>query len=320
MIKAGKEILRWFYWYPLRLIVQQLSLKQVYVLCRTISALMVYFSPRARSVGNELLLLKKGIKPGSDEFKSIVLQSLFVYTCNELEVLYFPELNKHNIKDAIQHKGIEYLDQVLSKEKGVILLFAHFGANQMIMPALGHLGYKINQIAGSPLVWNDILADRKLTIMQKKGMRLRWELEQTLPASFIDPFSSLKRAFKSLEKKEILALTIDGGAGDRSFEVEFFNQKVSFPIGSIDIAVRTGCPVLPVFMIRNENGFNTLIVEPPMLLPHSKNKKEIIEKGIEQFVRRLEVYTAEHPDHYLNFLALRRQLSEMEEESFYRKT
>lgn len=312
MIKAATEILRWLYWYPLRFTIQLLSLKQIYWLCRVLAVVMVFFSKRVKAVRNELLLLKKVIQTDNDDdFKKNVFQTMFVYICNEIELFYFPKLNSHNIRDAIQYKGIEHLEQALSHGKGVMLLFAHFGANQMIMPALGYLNFKVNQIAAKPMIWKEILGNQKMTAMQKKGLNIRWELEKTLPAVFIDPFISLKKAFKVLKNNEILTMAVDGGAGKRNTELEFLGKKIFMPHGSFEIAFKTKCEVLIAFMVRDKSGINTLIIEPIEMNNRKIEKQEYINNGIREFAKRLEAYVIRYPCHYVNYMALKRYMKSM---------
>ena len=96
---------------------------------------------------------------------------------NELEVLRYPTLNPSNIHDVCDVLGLEHLDLALNKGRGAILMIGHFGANQMIMPALGHRGYPIHQLSAPPTVWADILPERANPLWRQK-LELRWQLEQ----------------------------------------------------------------------------------------------------------------------------------------------
>ena len=311
-----KNIFRWIYWYPFRFVIQRLPLKQVYRLCSVLALLLYILTDRAKAIRNEaLLLLEDKLKrDGKDGLEAVVYKSLANYVHNEIEVLCFPSLNKGNIKKAIKYVGIENLDRALGEGRGVMLLFAHFGANQMIMPAIGYLDYKMNQVGASPLIWNQIL--KKNTFMQRKTLEIRWELEQTLPVTYIDPFSSIKKVFTCLKNNEILGMAIDGGAGKNKLPVEFLGQKIFISPGAIKIALRTKCCILPTFMLRGKSGFNTLIIEPPLIPPKSKEKDVVITETMHFFVQRLELYVCKHPCHYLNFLALRRAFAKAGEPAF----
>ena len=67
-------------------------------------------------------------------------------------------------------------------------MIGHFGANQMIMPALGHRGYPIHQLSAPPTVWADILPERANPLWRQK-LELRWQLEQGLPVTHINVFN-----------------------------------------------------------------------------------------------------------------------------------
>ncbi len=150
--------------------------------------------------------------------------------------------------------------------------------------------------------------------MEKKAWEIRWRQETALPVRHINVFGSLKGAFETLKKNEVLGVAIDGGGGTRRVAVDFLGGKALFSSGAVELAMRTGCPVLPTFMVRNEEGFHTMIVEPPLEL---SNREEDIRNNIRLFIEHLERYVLKYPCHYLMFLALRRFMAEKGDTPFF---
>jgi len=146
--------------------------------------------------------------------------------------------------------------------------------------------------------------------MNKKALELRWEQELSLPVKHVNVFSSLKEAFFCLKHNEILGIAMDGGGGKDRIGVDFLGRKAFFSTGALEIAIRTGCTVLPVFMVRDQQGGNTMIVEPPLEIVDEGTKREMIQKSMNCFVKRLEWYVLKYPYHYLKFLALRQFMTE----------
>lgn len=153
--------------------------------------------------------------------------------------------------------------------------------------------------------------------MAKKALKLRWNQELSLPVKHINIFGTLKGAFLCLKRNEILGIAIDGGGGKDRVEVGFLGRKALFSTGAIEIAMRTGCVVLPVFMVRDKGGFNTMLIERPLQLAAGGDSNAAVTENIGLFVRRLEEYVLKYPDQYLNFIALRQFMTEQGDTPFF---
>ena len=310
IVLVFKDILQWIYWYPFRLFIQMIPFNYLYRMGRIFAIILFhFFASKKRLFGEELNRMFCGRldRPTSNK---IVKEAFIDVFQKELEVLLFSKLNAKNILSFVESLGLEHLDAALSKGKGVMLLFAHFGANQMIMPAIGYRGYKMSQISAPPMVWIEKLPTKKFSNMGKKALELRWKQELSLPVKHINVFSSLKDAFLCLKRNEILGIAIDGGGGKDRIDMDFLGRKALFSTGAIEIAMRTGCTVLPTFMIRDKKGYNKMIIEPPLKLIKGENETDTNQKNLAYFVELLERYVLKHPYNYLSFLALRQFMSE----------
>ena len=307
--QAIKDVLLWVYWYPYRILLQRLPFRWTYFLAGILGKLTYYTLPgKRRPLERELSLLDKTAdRKGSG---SIIKKSFVNLFRDRMEVLLFPVLNEKNIGTIIRYSGIEHLDKALSSGRGVILLFAHFGANQMVMPAIGYRGYKMSQLSSPPTVWKEKLQKKKFSSMEERALELRWKHELSLPVKHINIFGSLKEAFLCLKRNEILGVAIDGGGGKDRAEIDFLGRKAVFSTGAIDLALRTDCSVLPTFMVRDKSGYNTMIIEEPLNLIKEGDDKEAVKLNTEFFIRRLQEYVVKYPCHYLNFLTFRTFVSE----------
>lgn len=312
-----KDLVQWIYWYPFRFFVQIIPFKNVYWLGKILGTIAFHLF-RGKKVSFKEELEKIFSDHLDDPTLDKIVKKAFIDGFQaELEVLFFSKLHAKNIISLVKCSGLENLDSALSKGKGVMLLFAHFGANQMIMPAVGHRGYKMNQISAPPMVWVQKLAEKKFSRMGKKALELRWNQELSLPVKHVNVFGSLKEAFLCLKNNEILGIAIDGGGGKDRIDVDFLGRKALFSTGAIEIAMRTGCIVLPVFMVRDKKGYNTMIVESPLGTFQKGTKRDIIQKNMVCFVERLEWYVLKYPYHYLKFLALRQFMTEQGDIPFF---
>ncbi|MBI4666702.1 MAG: lysophospholipid acyltransferase family protein [Nitrospinae bacterium] len=298
---SKKDIALWLYWKPFRKILRALPPGSIYPVARIgAHALCAMAKGKRRAIEavfNELDG-RFGPEAVAEAFRSLMY--------NELETLLFPDLRPGNIDSYVVCDDFARLGAALAHGKGVMLLFAHFGANQMVMPAVGHKGYRMCQLSAPSTVWENVLPGRKFSNMEKEAMRLRWECELSLPVTHINIFGSLKKAFQCLRGNEILGIAIDGGGGKNRVAVEFFGKTAYFSTGAMDLALRSGCVVLPTFMTRTESGASKMIFEDPMTLVSGMEHEEALKINTQAFVKRLEDYVRRFPGLYGNFLALRK--------------
>jgi KDO2-lipid IV(A) lauroyltransferase len=233
-----------------------------------------------------------------------VLKRAFQLTMfNELEVMRYPFLNPNTIEQTASLEGKEHLDAALKKGKGAIILIGHFGANQMIMPMLGHLGYPMNQLSAPPPVWAEILKETRTTPLWEKVLERRWELEKKLPVRHINVFRFLRPAFECLERNEVLGLAFDGGGGKKWIQVDFLGRRANLSAEPARIWQKTKAVLLPTFVYRSpgDSKHRVVITEP---LAWAGNP----EASLQAFVQRFEQEVLKYPDHYLHFLAMRRRV------------
>ena len=300
-----KDVFTFLYWYPFRIFIQKIPVRLAYFLAKVLGIILYYVMVNKRFSLEEAVCNISGDGIDKKRIRKIV-QMAFVNFCQgEAEVMFFSKLNEKNIKSFVECSSFENLDKGLSVGKGVILLFAHFGANQMIMPAIGYNGYKMSQLSAPATVWVEKLPNRQFSRMEKLGLKKRWEQELSLPVKHINIFGSMKEVFLSLKRNEIVGIAIDGGGGRSRVIVDFLGRKAFFSTGAIEIAIRTDCVVLPTFIVRNYSGKSKMIIESPLEIDTSIQTQDAIEKYIFAFTKRLEEYVYRYPCHYSNFLALR---------------
>ncbi len=307
------DIVLWVYWYPFRKLVQILPINWLTPLSRAVGLGIALVSRRWRRNFNEVMARTPALTalPNRRPWVISAFQDLLH---NELEMLVFPKMTSRNIGSFVRWRGKEHLDQGLEKGRGVMLIFAHFGANQMFMPAVGYSGYKMCQMNASPLDWKGRLKPMDCSRMVQKSLELRWEHVQSLPVQLIDIFGSLRGAYSCLARNEVLGIAMDGAGGKDGIEVDFLGTKALFSTGAMRIAAKTRCVVLPAFMVRDEKGVNEMIIAPPLKELASKDDKEGLKDAIQQLAHLLEGYVIAQPSHYLHFLAVRRMSAEKEDE------
>jgi KDO2-lipid IV(A) lauroyltransferase len=256
----------------------------------------------------ELLNVFKGNIAITD-IRKILKKSFTMISKEKIEVLLFSRLNQEMIRRICLYDGLEMLDKALKENKGVILLTAHFGHNRFIMPALGFLGYKINQIGAPPTVWKEL--EKMVSPMKARALELELESERSLPARFIYYDKFMREAFQCLNRNEVLVIAADSVGKGKKIAVDFLCRTAHLSPGPFNLARKTGAPILPVFVIRNHDNTQTIKFEKSMCLSNSKDIQKDNESYLRRFVQLLEYYIMKYPCHYLKHLywvQLRRDL------------
>jgi KDO2-lipid IV(A) lauroyltransferase len=251
-----KRTMIYFMWYPLRITIKRLPLRIIYMIGTAGGYLLYHISKdKKRTMAEELKIIMPGNKRSA--IMEIIRSSFINYCVSEIEVLLYPFLSKDLIKKMVTLEGKEHLDDALSRGKGVLLFQAHFGAFQMVMPAIGYNGYKMNQISASASIWKESTT----SAIQKKTFDIKAKYEYTLPVRHIPVESTLRPVFRLLKKNEIVGITVDGGGGRNVTSIRFLGRDANFQQGAADLALRTGAAVVPAFIITERALRHRLIID-----------------------------------------------------------
>lgn len=242
----------------------------------------------------------------ADPPATLVREALALQLFNELEVLRYPAITPDNLHETCVVEGRDHLADARARGRGVLLTLAHFGANQLVMPALGHLGVPLHQLGAPPTAWLSRLEGTRTTPAWARVQQRRWEREQALPARHIDVFGFLRPAFSALEANEVVAIAVDGGGGRRWAQVPFLGRTATLSTQSVELSRRTGAALLPAVVLRPPGACRHRVILLPEVPPADDAAGTLA-----RLARVFEPWVARHPAHYLPFLALRRRVGRL---------
>lgn len=243
-------------------------------------------------------------KSGS-EINKIILNYFILRSLIEIEETLCTQINKDNIEHIVKITNYEYLDEALNFGKGVILATFHFGPHLQIMPAIGFRGFKVNQVA---VKWK---GERKDTESEPPPGYIAEKLFQArikhsgnhFPSNMIplEKNSSPRPLFRCLKNNEILIIALDGREVGNILDIPFFNHRsYRFAAGPVSLALRTGAPIHPVFVVKHCGGKNELIIEKKISIEASEDKQKTIIANSQKIITVLEKYVNQYPCHYGN--------------------
>ena len=191
--------------------------------------------------------------------------------------------------------GGEYMMEVLRGGKGVICVTPHLGNWEIGGLLFSFKGGKLNVLT---------LDEWEANIRSfREEIRRRWGIKNV----YIDPNDDSPMAIldvvKALRRNEIVAMLGDRMETQKTMTFDFFGRKTPFPIGVAILALSTGAPVLPVFVVMERNRKYRGIIEAPIHFESfsREDRETVIRKGMEKLIKKFECYIEKYPDQWYNF-------------------
>jgi KDO2-lipid IV(A) lauroyltransferase len=190
-------------------------------------------------------------------------------------------------KKKVSVEGVEEALKLLEKKKGGLLLIGHFGNWELMGIMSKVLQIPIWAIA-KPIKQNEKLYRFILGIRDKAGLTI------------ISPENATQKVMQALSKNWLVAFLIDQRAKrSRGVWVDFFGKKAPTMPGLAVMAIRSGAPVVPAFMIRNGFQKHRLVVKKPVELVLTGDREKDVEINMQRFTHVLESMIREYPDQWI---------------------
>lgn len=274
-----------FFFVLLSAFVQALPFDTAVNLGATLGRLLHRFDRKHRLIALENL--RASFKEGKSEAElaKIVLSVYENIGRSGIEAIRLDKMSADEIKARTEIIGLAHYEAALRENKGVILLGAHFGSWEWIPMAVGVEGLPMQAIV-RPV--NNPLLDRKLTAMRERFGNV-----------VLNKRTETGEIITLLRKGKSIGFLLDQDVGrSKAIFVDFFGRPAATNKALATIALRTGAPVLPMFIVRKKGG-HRLIIEKPMPLPKSGKLKQDMTEITTLFTKKIESYVRQYPDHWL---------------------
>ncbi len=176
------------------------------------------------------------------------------------------------------------VDELLARRRGLIFLSAHLGNWELGAAAMAQSGYKLNAVALKQ-------PDAKLEGLYSRYRRLR--------GIHAIPFGRAAReCLAALRRNECVA-----AIGDRDYTgsretVEFFGEPARLPDGPAKLALATGAPILPTFMVRQPDDTFRFIIGTPI---ETDRSRDTVPEVMRRIAQALETVISEHSEQWYLF-------------------
>lgn len=194
----------------------------------------------------------------------------------------FSKIDGGYIKKNIKIENINHLDEALSRKKGVIILTAHLGNWE--------LGGVVVALSGYPF-WVVALPHKSKKVDKFFNFQRESKGVKVIPLG-----KAARQCLNVLSENKVLALAGDRDFSEKGAIVEFFGKPAMFPEGPAAFSLKTGCAIVPGFMIRNKDDSFTLRFEGA--INHNDNDPL---KLIERYKIVIEEYIRKYPEQWYMF-------------------
>ncbi len=197
---------------------------------------------------------------------------------NVVEMLRFPLIDNNYFNKYIEVEGKENIECALDKKQGLILLTGHFGNWELASVCLCMMGYPLLVLA----------RDQKPKVLYKIVNRFR----ESKGCKVIRKGILVREIIKGLRENKAIGILADQDAGKKGEFVEFFGRLCSWHTGAFQISEKTGCSILPIFIIRERGPYHKLFI-----LPEIERKTEA--DSLKKFVKVFEQFIRKNPQQWL---------------------
>lgn len=252
---------------------------------------MYYLMPLRRHVARENFAHVLCKPPHHPEVGRVTRRAFQNFARLLCEVMIYPSLSIQEIEQRITIHHDEYIEQALSYGKGVIFVSAHFGNMDLPSAFLAHRYAPLTLVAE--------------TLRPKQLMDLLTRIRRA-HSVFLYPYESAPRKIiQALKRNEMTAFLLDFGVTHHfditTVPVRFFGTETDFPAGPAQLALLTGAPILVGYARMLSNGCIEAEVTPPILVPRSSNRHEVIQRTMQEIAQRMEQFIRAYPEQWYIF-------------------
>ena len=254
-----------------------------------VAALIVRASPRLRTIG--LVNLRIAFPEKTDaERMEILVASYRNLGRMAAECAHMTEINAANVRETVTpDDGPIWTNEIRPhlQSQGVLILTGHFGNWELCAYAYGLLGNPVSLVHQT--IKNPLVDDWIERLRSGGGTRLFRKQE------------AARSVLRSLKERKLVVLPLDQNQSRRAgIFVDFFGVPANTSDGLARIALRTGAPIYPAFLLRDgESAHHRIVFLPRVEIGSIEDRDSAARELTQRCTAVLEAMIRKHPDHWL---------------------
>ncbi len=203
-----------------------------------------------------------------------------------VEYCYFPAMDEAWVRKHVKIKGWEYFLKAQEQNKGVLLLSLHIGNGELAGSVMSALGFPVHIISKNISVkWlNDIWFD----------------IRSRNKTQFIDDRRSTYEILKALKLKSRITFVLDQFMGPPiGVQTTFFGIPTGTAMGLALFAGKSKAPVLPIYLLRNEDESFELNFGPEIPFAEQSDREASTAYMTQKYNDVLEAIVRKNPEQWM---------------------
>ena len=237
-----------------------------------------------RGIAMDNLTYAFGHQKQPEEIKKIARQVFINLVKVVFEVGWSLNLDEIRLSKHFKIDGYHHLKKAYEKGKGVLLLTAHCG------------NWELLSVVGAMIKFPISIVVRPLDF--KPLDHFIFNLRTRFGGKIIPKQRSIRTIIRSLDRGEMVLLLMDQNVDwYEGVFVDFMGHRACTNKGLALLALKTGAPVVPVFMVREKSGFRAEF-GPEIFTVKTGDRQKDIEINTREYNRVIENFILRYPDQW----------------------
>jgi predicted LPLAT superfamily acyltransferase len=182
----------------------------------------------------------------------------------------------------------ELRDLIFKSKRGIILLISHFGPWQASMSTILNYGRNVTIVVQRD---QNVNVDKMMAV-KKNGLKINTVFTDDFTGGIFD-------AMSAIEHGDIVCIMGDRCREKDAVQIDFLGEAARFPFAAFYLAAKCECPVVPMFVFR-ENSHESLLFHfgkslHPECHVRSRHRRESLRPYVTAYVAELESASRRFP-------------------------
>ncbi len=258
--------------------------KYVLKLSRILGTFWFQVDKRHRTIATENLTRAFGAEKNPADIRNLAERTFQNIIRIIFDIGWYLHINPEQFHNHFRIEGVEHLNTARAKGKGVLALTAHIG-NWEMLAAIA------------------VMTDTRVTVVYRPLDFLPLEnffvnLRTRFGVTLIPKANSMRKILSSLKSGETVLMLMDQNVDwYEGVFADYFGHPACTSKGLALIALKTGAPVVPAFLVRDASGFLAQFC-PEIPLIKTGDKIKDVEENTRQYNKAIEEFVRRFPDQW----------------------
>ena len=202
-----------------------------------------------------------------------------------IDFFKIPRMDRRKLSGLLLAIGTENLDAAAALGKGVIVVAPHMGSWELACASwaarYGPIGVMAEQIEPRRLF------EHVFQVRSRMGIKV-------IPLSR----TAARDILRLLGEGRMVVLAMDRDILGTGRPLPFFGEVSRFPTGPVELALKTGAPILPAFCVRDPHDRYVAVGDTPIFLTPTSDHEADVQRAMEQILATFEGFIRRFPDQW----------------------